>query len=159
MPADLHTAQPGDDGPTNVTTPSDEDVFAAFGPADVLISFTGYVEAEVTAEQLKTLDVFDYTETQGDDTPVFTGVLVKDLLELIGAGDAVTLTVTMGGGAAKRDFALANMELDTAMFAFFSDGTPMKDGVCTLICTMLDGFGYTQTVAEPIVLDNMPTGR
>ena len=150
-PTAAPTAQPGDDGPTNVTTPSKDDAFAALDPAAVLIRFKGAVEADVTAEQLKELSVFDYTETQGDDTPVFTGVLVKDLMELIGAADAQKLTITMGGGAAELDFAMDNMDLDTAMFAFIKNGAPIKDGGSMLICKTLDGFGYTQNIDEPVV--------
>lgn len=154
-PATAPTAQPVDDGPANLTTESaeGEGALSALEPSTVLLSFTGAVEAEVTAEQLKALDLYDYSESSGEDTPVFSGPLVRDVLALIGADGVSSINVLLGGGQAKQSFELANIDLETALFAVLKDGSLMHGNKSVLVCKTLDGFSYVQYIDAPLELE------
>ena len=147
---------PDPDGENNVTVPADDDAGSAFNGVDdgaVLISFTGLKEAEVTAAQLKDMKMYEYTETTGDETPVFCGPLVRDVLAAIGASEASSMNIMLGGGQASRSFNISELDLDTAILAVIMDGSVQGEGVCTLVCTTHDGFSYLLNVNSPIVLE------
>ena len=146
---------PDPDGATNETVPAKEGAGAALAEAadTVLIRFTGLAEAEVTAKDIAEMDLYEYTETTLSDTPVFCGPLVRDVLAGIGASQAKTLKIMLGGGKADRSFGIAELNLDTAMFAVMKDGALSGEGRCTLICVTLDGFSYMLDADSAIVLE------
>ena len=155
-PSAVPSEPAADDGENNTTTHSEDEIKNALDGIDddlALISFTGAKEAQVTAGQLKQAELYDYTESQADDTPVFSGPLVRDVLALIGAENAESFTVVLGSGAYNQSFSIKELDLDTALFGVLKDGKLIGEGRCVLICVTHDGFSYVQEVNEPLVLD------
>ena len=118
----------------------------------MLLSFTGLKQAEVTAEMLSGMDIYDFSESDGEDTPVYSGALISEVLRLIGANSAKSITVNLGGSDMTLDFLLSDMDLSSAIFAVIKDGKLITDGSSMIIFTTADGFNYILSVTDPYIL-------
>ena len=136
---------------TDVPAAADE-LFADLDDATVVIRFTGEAEAEVTIGQIKALSLRQYSESADDDTPVFSGPSMADVLGIIGGNKADTITISFGNAASNLVFNLADIDLSSALFAVFKDGKLMGENKSTLICSTSDGFEYVTEIEEPIIL-------
>lgn len=136
------TAVPAPAETGNYTVPADDNApVADEDSAKVLLTFNGLVEAEVTAGQLKELEFYEYSDSSDDDTPAYSGPLVRDVLKLIGAENAVKITIKYDAVDVVREFVLADVDLEKAMFAVIRDGEVMSGG-SVFICPTADGFNY-----------------
>lgn len=144
------TPDPDDEGSYFIPCEGSEAAFDEADPETVLITFTGLVEAGLTAEQLSGMDIYDFSESMGDDTPVFSGPLVSEVLRLAGANDVSVITITFGQGMT-MDFMLTDFDLSTAIFAVIKDGK-LLENENMFICTTTEGFNYIFSVTEPYEL-------
>ena len=150
-PEQTQTSDPADDTGNYTAESDDKTPFDGADADAVLLTFTGIKEAQVTAAQLAGLPLYEYSESSADDTPVYRGPLVKDVLALIGADNATKLSISYEGVPMTHEFVISELELDTAIFAVIRDGKLMEDG-SVFICTTDEGFNYLLSVSEPYTL-------
>ena len=143
------TPDPNEQGAYFIPSEEGAEAFDSVDPDTVLLTFTGSVEVQLTAEQLSGMDIYDYSETTGSDTPVYSGPLVTEVLRMAGAQDASVITVTLGGMT--MDFMMSDFDRDTAIFAVIKDGK-LVENTSYFICTTTEEFNYILDVSTPYIL-------
>ena len=137
-------AAPVDDS-GNYTAETDEKTpLGEADPSAVLLTFEGLKQAQVTAGQLAELPLYEYSESTGEDTPVYRGPRIMDVLALIGAEGANKLVVTYPEVGVSHEFSIADIDAETSIFAVIKDGKLTDNS--TLICSTSDGFNYVLIV-------------
>lgn len=149
-PAAEVTQQPAnaevpDDETGNYTAETDEKTpLGEADPAAVLLTFEGVKQAQVTAGQLAELPLYEYSESSGEDTPVYRGPLVTDVLALIGATGATKIVITYPEVGVSHEFVISELDPETSIFAVIKDGKLTENS--TFICSTTDGFNYVLIV-------------
>lgn len=143
---DAATAVPATQVPVNY------DPYEGLSDDTVLVAFDGLVNAGLTVAQAKQQQLVDFDRKDEEDTPALSGILLKDLLALVGAENAKSITVNYDEASFAKTFELAKLDMDTAMVYILRNGMAIGEGNSFLVLTDADGFEYSIEVKKPLTL-------
>ena len=132
--------------------PANYDPYEGLSEDTVLVAFDGIVSAGLTVAQAKQQQLVELDRGTEEDVPAMSGMLLKDVLALVGAENAKSVTVNFDEASFARTFELAKLDMDSAMVYFLRNGKAMGEGKCCLVITDADGFEYTLDVEKPLTL-------